>query len=75
MPYDDEEVSPIRDAIFGGNVRIQVADLIKQIKASKEANDMFVIQVVLLILGTVLVLASGEYVSVLSYVRRIYKRN
>ena len=79
VPHD-EEVSPIRDAILGGRLRIYVGGLIKQIKASKDADDMFVILVVLLILGTVLVSTSGEYVSqeyvsVLSDVRRICKRS
>ena len=82
VPHDDEEVSPIRDAMLGGGgeLRIQVGDLIKKIKASKEADDIFVIPVVLLIQGTVPVPTSGanvnvKYVSVLSDVRRIYKRN
>ena len=29
IPHDDAEVNPIRDAIMGGKVRIQVTDLIK----------------------------------------------
>ena len=79
VPHD-VEVSPVRDAILGGKVRIQVVDLIQQIKDSTEADEMFIIRVVLLILGTVLVPKSGEYVhveyvSVLSDVTRISKRN
>ena len=79
-PYDDADVSPIREAILGGNFRIHVVNLVKQIKDSKDTDDLFVIRVVLLTLGTVLVPTSGEfvnqeYISVLLDVRKIGKRN
>ena len=73
-------MSPIRDAILRGKVRIQVIDMIQQIKDSREVDEMFLIRVVLLILGTMLVPTSGdyvniEYISVLSDVARISRRN
>ena len=57
-----------------------MTDLIKQIKASKEVDDIFVIRVVLLMLGIVLVLIFGEfvnveYIRVLTDLQRICKRN
>ena len=65
---------------YGDKLRIQIVDLIQHIKDSTEADEMFIIRVVLLILDTVLVPTSSEYVhveyvSVLSDVTRISRRN
>ena len=60
-------------------MRIQVINLITKIKASKDADEIFVIWVVLLILYIILLPTSSEfvnveYMSVLSDVRRIPKK-
>ena len=70
VPHDDKEVNPFKDVISGSKVRILVVDLINQIKMSKDADEIFVIRVILLILCTILVLTTGEFV-IVEYINKL----
>ncbi|POO00521.1 Ulp1 protease family, C-terminal catalytic domain containing protein [Trema orientale] len=78
--YDDMKNNPFRDEIVGADGRIVLSDLVIDLQKSKEADKLFVIRFLLLVIETVLWPTSGvyvntNYVSLLSDVKRIPKKN
>ncbi|PON34966.1 hypothetical protein TorRG33x02_352440 [Trema orientale] len=78
--YDDMENNPFWDEIVGAYGRIVLSELVIDLQKSKEADELFVIRFILLVIGTVLWPTSGvyvntNYISLLSNVKRISKKN